>query len=66
MLCREIIVVCSVINSKNLSRVCEQNLEILNVKLAVYLLHWILNIILFSRWYNIPIRHVCVRYYKRL
>ena len=36
MLYREIIAVCSEIHTKHIYTVCGQNLELLNVKLAVY------------------------------
>jgi hypothetical protein len=36
MLYREIIAVCSEINTKHINRVCGRNEELLNVKLAVY------------------------------
>jgi len=36
MLYREIIAVCSEINTKHINAVCGQNVELLNVKLAVY------------------------------
>ena len=32
MLCREIIVVCSVIHTKRINTLCGQNVELLNVK----------------------------------
>ena len=35
MLCREIIAVCSQIHTKHINTVCGQNVELLNVKLAV-------------------------------
>ena len=37
MLYREIIAVCSEIHTKHLNAVCVQNVELLNVKLAVYI-----------------------------
>ena len=37
MLYREIIAVCSQIHTKHLDELCEQNVELLNVKLAVYI-----------------------------
>jgi len=37
MLYREIIAVCSEIHTKHLNAVCGQNVELLNVKLAVYI-----------------------------
>ena len=36
MLYREIIAVCSEIHSKHINAVCEQNVELLNVKLVVH------------------------------
>ena len=36
MLYREIIAVCSQIHTKHINTVCRQNVELLNVKLAVY------------------------------
>ena len=36
MLYREIIVVCSQIHTKHINTLCEQNAELLKVKLAVY------------------------------
>ena len=38
MLYREIIVVCSQIHSKHINTLCGQNVELLNVKLAVHIL----------------------------
>ena len=35
MLYREIIVVCSQIHTKHINTLCEQNVELLNVKLAI-------------------------------
>ena len=35
MLCREIIAVCSQIHTKHINTLCGQNVELLNVKLAV-------------------------------
>ena len=37
MLCREIIAVCSQIHTKHINTVCGQNVELLNVKLAVHI-----------------------------
>ena len=37
MLCREIIAVCSQIHTKHLNALCGQNVELLNVKLAVHI-----------------------------
>jgi len=37
MLYREIIAVCSQIHTKHISTLCEQNLELLNVKLGVHI-----------------------------
>jgi len=36
MLCKEIVAVCSEIHTKHTNTVCGQNVELLNVKLAVY------------------------------
>jgi len=36
MLYREIIAVCSQIHTKHINTLCEQNVEMLNVKLVVY------------------------------
>jgi len=36
MLCREIIAVCSQIHTKHIYTLCGQNVELLNVKLAVH------------------------------
>ena len=36
MLCKEIIAVCSEIHTKHINALCGQNVELLNVKLAVY------------------------------
>jgi len=36
MLFREVIAVCSEINTKHINTVCWQNVELLNIKLAVY------------------------------
>ena len=37
MLCREIMAVCSEIQTKHINTVCGQNVELLNVKLVVYI-----------------------------
>ena len=37
MKCREIIAVCSRIHTKHINTVCGQNVELLNVKLAVHI-----------------------------
>jgi len=37
MLYRDIITVCSEIDTKHINTVCGQNMEVLNVKLAVYI-----------------------------
>jgi hypothetical protein len=37
MLCREIIAVCSQIHTKHINKLCGQNVEFVNVKLAVCL-----------------------------
>ena len=37
MLYREIIAVCSEIHTKHINRLCEQNVELLNIKLAVHI-----------------------------
>ena len=37
MLCREIMAVCSEIHTKHINTVCGQNVEFLNVKLAVHI-----------------------------
>jgi hypothetical protein len=37
MLCREIIAVCSQIHTKHINTLCGQNVELLNVKLAVHI-----------------------------
>ena len=37
MLYREIIAVCSEIHTKHINTLCEQNVELLNVKLAVHI-----------------------------
>jgi len=55
MLYREIIAVCSQIHTKHINTLCVQNVELLNVKLAVYNSdHWALevgsNILLFAHW----------------
>jgi len=42
MLYREIIAVCSQIHTKHINTVCRQNVELVNVKLAVYSDHWAL------------------------
>ena len=36
MLCREIMAVCSEIHTKHINTLCGQNVELLNVKLAVH------------------------------
>jgi hypothetical protein len=36
MLCRERVAVCSQINTKHINTLCGQNVELLNVKLAVH------------------------------
>ena len=38
MLCREIIDVCSQIHAKHINTLCAQNVELLDVKLAVHIL----------------------------
>ena len=38
MLCREIIAVCSQIHTKHINTLCGQNVELLNVKLAVHIM----------------------------
>ena len=38
MLYREIIAVCSPIHTKHLNTLCGQNIELLNIKLAVHIL----------------------------
>ena len=38
MLCREIVAVCSEIHTKHINTLCGQNVELLNVKLAVHML----------------------------
>ena len=37
MLCKEIIAVCSEIHTKHINALCGQNVELLNVKLAVHI-----------------------------
>jgi len=37
MLCREIIAVCSQIHTKHINTLCGQNVELLNVKLALHI-----------------------------
>jgi hypothetical protein len=37
MLCREIMAVCSQIHTKHINTLCGQNVELLNVKLAVHI-----------------------------
>ena len=37
MLCREIIAVCSQIHTKHINTLYEQNVELLNIKLVVYI-----------------------------
>jgi len=37
MLCREVIAVCSQIHTKHTNALCGQNVELLNVKLAVHI-----------------------------
>ena len=37
MLCREIMAVCSEIHTKHINTLCGQNVELLNVKLAVHI-----------------------------
>jgi len=37
MLYREIIYVCSQIHTKHINTVCEQNVELLNIKLAIHI-----------------------------
>ena len=37
MLCREIIAVCSEIHTKHTNTLCGQNVELLNVKLAIHI-----------------------------
>ena len=38
MLCSEIIAVCSEIHTKHINTLCEQNVELLNVRLAVHIM----------------------------
>ena len=40
MLYREIIAVCSQIHTKHINTECVQNVELLNIKLAVHSNHW--------------------------
>jgi hypothetical protein len=40
MLYREIIAVCSEIHTKHIYTLCGQNIELLNVKLALHSHHW--------------------------
>ena len=43
MMYREIIAVCSQIHTKHINTLCGQNVELLNVKLAVHIVtHWAL------------------------
>ena len=42
MLYREIIAVCSQIHTKHINTLCGQNVELLNVKQAVQIIHWAL------------------------
>jgi len=37
MLCREIMAVCSQIHTRHINTLCAQNVELLNVKLAVHI-----------------------------
>jgi len=37
MLCREIVAVCSQIHTKHINTLCGQNVELLNVQLAVHI-----------------------------
>jgi len=37
MLCREIIAVCSQIHKKHIHTLCEENVELLNIKLVVHI-----------------------------
>jgi len=39
MLYREIIAVCSEIHTKQINKVCGQNVELLNVKLAIHIVN---------------------------
>jgi hypothetical protein len=43
MLCREIVAACSQIHTKHINTLCEQNVQLLNVKLAVQSNHWAIN-----------------------
>jgi len=38
MLCREIIALCSEIHTKHINTLCGQNVELLNIKLAVHIM----------------------------
>ena len=40
MLYREIIAVCSQTHTEHINTLCEQNVELFNVKLAVHSNHW--------------------------
>jgi hypothetical protein len=42
MLCREIMAVCSEIHTKQINKLCGQNVELLNVKLAVHIVTTVL------------------------
>ena len=42
MLCREIIAVCSEIHTKHINTVCGQDVELLNMKLVVYMVTTVL------------------------
>jgi hypothetical protein len=43
MLCREILNVCSQIHTKHINTLCEQNVELLDVKSGgIYSNHWVL------------------------
>jgi hypothetical protein len=48
MLYREIIAVCSQIHTKHINTLCGQNVELLNVKLAVH----IVTTVLYSRYHK--------------
>ena len=50
MLYREIISVCSEIHTKNINTVCGQNAELLNVKLAVYIVTIVRYIVTTARY----------------
>ena len=59
MLYREIIAVCSQIHTKHTTTLCEQNVELLNVKLAVHIVTtWLQTLELTTSSYQVELLNV--------